>query len=376
MTRPLVHFTEGTTFGGAEQVLLTTLAGLDRRRWQPVLAYHPAPGLAPMLARAQQLDVRLWPQPPIGDRHALQWVPLLVRALRTTVRPAVFHAHLNWPLACRYQLVAAALAGVPAVVATEHLFQDVPWRRSRLVQRVVALGVDRYITVSYDLARRIQQTFGFPAHKISVVHNGIPLAPFAQPPDLALRAALVGATERPIVLTVARLHEQKGIEYLLQAAHTVPDALFAIAGDGPHRAVFEAQAQTLGVTERVRFLGHRDDVAALLRSCDLFVLPSQQEGLPLSVLEAMASGKPVIATAVGGTGEAVVDNDTGLLVPPADPAALAHAISTLLHDPALAQHLATRGRVRVQQDFSAHTMITRITAIYDELLDGREERYA
>lgn len=375
MTRTVVHFAEGTTFGGAEQVLLTILAGLDRRRWQPLLAYHPAPGLAPMLECAQQLDIRVWPMPPIEDRHALQRVPLLVRALRA-VRPAVFHAHLNWPLACRYQLVAAALARVPAVVATEHLFQDVPWRRSRLVQRVVALGVDRYITVSHDLARRIQDTFRFPAHKIAVVHNGIPLAPFAQPADAAVRAQLFGVTERPVVLTVARLHEQKGIQFLLEAARLLPDALFAIAGDGPHRPVFEAQAHALGVHNRVRFLGYREDVAVLLANCDLFVLPSQQEGLPLGVLEAMASGKPVIATAVGGTGEAVVDGDTGVLVPPADPAALAHAIGTLLRNPALAQRLAARGRACVQQEFSAETMVGRITTIYDQLLRAREVPHA
>ena len=117
--------------------------------------------------------------------------------------------------------------------------------------------------------------------------------------------------DRPIVLTVARLDPQKGHRYLLAAATEVPEAVFALVGEGGERAALENQARTLGVAERVRFLGHRDDVPELLAACDLFVLPSLYEGLPLSVLEAMAAAKPVVATAIDGTTEAVVHEVTG-----------------------------------------------------------------
>src|SRR5262249_44896941 len=151
----------------------------------------------------------------------------------------------------------------------------------------------------------------------------------------ALRAALMGSTDRPIVLTAARLAEQKGLCYLLKAAALLPQAMFVLAGEGPERAVLEAQAAELGLNKRVLFLGHRHDVPDLLACCDLFVLPSLFEGLPLSILEAMAAKKPVIASAVGGNNEVIVHGETGLLVRPADPAALASAIQAILSDPDL-----------------------------------------
>ena len=125
------------------------------------------------------------------------------------------------------------------------------------------------------------------------------------------------------------------------------------------------------MSNRVIFLGYRDDVCDLLSSCDLFVLPSLFEGLPLSVLEAMAAGKPVVATAIGGTDEAVVHGETGLLVPPANPAALAKAMRMVLSDHVMSRRLGAAGRARAHQEFSTETMVQRITKIYGELLESR-----
>ena len=138
------------------------------------------------------------------------------------------------------------------------------------------------------------------------------------------------------------------------------------------RASLEAQARSLGVERRVRFLGHRDDISDLLADCDVFVLPSLYEGLPLSILEAMSAGKPVIATQIGGTDEAVIAGETGLLIPPADPAALAAAILTLLEDQPLAKRLASDGLARVEQEFSAIKMVQQVIDVYDELLEKHE----
>jgi glycosyltransferase involved in cell wall biosynthesis len=176
--------------------------------------------------------------------------------------------------------------------------------------------------------------------------------------------------ERPIILTLARLDKQKGHPYLLRAAVQVPDALFLLAGDGPERAGLENLVQQLGIAGRVLFLGYRQDIADLLKICDMMVLPSLYEGLPLSILEAMAAGKPVIATNIGGTNEAVIDGQTGLLVPPADPPALAAAIRKLIENPLLAGKLAAAGKEQVQREFSVETMICRVTQVYDEILDA------
>ena len=373
MTRTVVHFTDSAAFGGAEQALLHVLAGLDRRRWRPVLFHHPEPGLAPLLEEARRLDVELRAVPlmPLGSRGAAR-APQFIRALQAA-RPAVFHAHLTWPLACKHGLTAAILARVPAIVATEQLFVEAAYSRTtRIQQRLIAKGVHCYIAVSREVARRLRQAFRMPEHKIKVVHNAIPLDSFDRPANSALRAILAGPAERPIVLTTARLDRQKGLCYLLKAAALVPEALFVLAGDGPERASLEAQAHQLGMDDRIVFLGYRQDISDLLASCDLFVLPSLFEGLPLAVLEAMAAGKPVIATAIGGTDEAVVPGETGLLVPPADPGALAEAIRALLSDPARAQRLAARGKDRAHREFSAATMVQRITHIYDEALGLRE----
>jgi glycosyltransferase involved in cell wall biosynthesis len=190
---------------------------------------------------------------------------------------------------------------------------------------------------------------------------------FERPGDTKLRSKFRGAVERPIVLTIARLEEQKGIRYLLEAAARVPEALFVLAGEGSERGRLEAQARKSGLEDRIIFLGYREDIADLLASCDLFVLPSLFEGFPLAILEAMAAGKPVITTAIDGNDEAIVEGETGLLVPPANPAALSEAIRSLLANPNRARALAMHGKARVQRHFSAQTSTAKVTQIYDEL---------
>jgi glycosyltransferase involved in cell wall biosynthesis len=374
MIRTVAHFIESTEFGGTEQALLHVLAGLDRCQWRPVLFHHPEPGLELLLDRLRELDVNVHVVPRMKGKDGILRMPKFLRELRRE-RPSVFHAHLNWPLACKVELVSAALARIPAVVATVQLFDNVPLRASLYVQqRLVATGVDRYIAVSHHVARKLCQTYGLPANKVTVIHNGIFLSPFVRPADTELRAKLGATNGRPIVLTLARLDQQKGHRYLLQAVPLVPDALFVFAGDGPERASLEAQARQLGLNDdRILFLGYRRDTPDLLACCDLFVLPSLFEGLPLSILEAMAASKPVIASAIGGNDEAVIHEETGLLVSPENPAALAQAIQRLLSDRPLAARLAATGKAQVQKKFSAEAMVQRVTEIYEQILCNSEE---
>jgi len=364
--RTLCYFTDTTEFGGAEQSLLNLAAQLDRGRWQPRLLYHPAPGLEPLLCGARKLELELCPVPRLPEGLVgARRVPALAARLRRW-RPDVFHAHLIWPLACKFGLLAAILARVPAIVATEQVFVQFKLDRSiYLQQRLVAAGVGRYLPVSRDLARRLRQRLPIPEHKLQVIYNGIP-------PETFQRGAAATPSQpgqrRPVVLTVARLNSQKGLPYLVEAAAQVPEAQFWLAGDGPERGALEAQANSLGLGDRIQFLGFRADIAALLEQCDVFVLPSLYEGAPLSILEAMASGKPVVATDIGGTNEVVVPDDTGLLVPPADAAALAGAIRAVLADPARARRLGLAGQARVTALFSAAGMARQVTQVYDELL--------
>lgn len=366
--RTVVHFTDSSGFGGAEQALLILMAGLKRQGWRSVLMYHASPGIAPLIEGVTELGVELWPVPrmPDGLQGARRVWPFS-RELRAR-RPDVFHAHLTWPLACKFGLVGAIIARVPAIVATVQLYVEFPLDASIFVQqRLIAAGVGRYVAVSHEVARRLIRKLRWPARKVQVIRNCVSAA--AHDPNCAHPIERAG---RPVVLTVARLDEQKGHRYLLEAAAQVPEAQFVLAGDGPLRASLEAQTRSLGVEERVKFLGYRSDIADLLADCDVFVLPSLYEGLPLSILEAMSAGKPVIATQIGGTDEVVIAGETGLLVPPANPTALAAAIRSVLTDRSLAQRLASAGRARVEQEFSAARMIQQVIDVYDGLLAKHE----
>jgi glycosyltransferase involved in cell wall biosynthesis len=155
----------------------------------------------------------------------------------------------------------------------------------------------------------------------------------------------------------------------------VPDTTFVFAGDGPLLDPLQAQARALQLGDRAIFLGYRQDVPELLAACDIFVLPSLFEGYPLSVMEAAAAGRPIIATDVGGTDEVIQSGENGLLVPPADPHALALAIRGLLVDKGRAVRLANAARLRAQTQFSADTMCLKTVAIYEEVLASRRLRY-
>jgi glycosyltransferase involved in cell wall biosynthesis len=288
----------------------------------------------------------------------------------------VFHAHLPYQFSARHALVAAAAARIEGVVATLQLFADTPAAvRLDLRQRILARCAGRYIAVSAHVAERGRDRLGWPPERVRVISNAIEVERFSHvQPDSRLRDELAGAPDSRIVLVPARLVEQKGHRHLLEAAGDVPStAVFVLAGEGPEREPLQGYARELGVEDRVRFLGRRKDMPELLAVSDLVVLPSLYEGLPLSVLEAMGARRPVIATDIGGTNEAIVDGVTGLLVPPANPIALAAAVRRLLDDPGLAAVLADAGWRRVAERFTAATMAARVTSTYDELLE-RDKR--
>jgi len=363
-----VHFVDSEEFGGAEQAILTLLEGLDSSRWELELAHHPSAALAPLVDGAHALGVGTWTVPALHPGlTGLRRIPRFVSELRRR-RPAIVHFHLTWPLACQYALAGAYIARVPSVVATVQLYVDVDLsRRAMWQQRMLTHAVDRYFAVSHDLRRRLTNELAWPDRKIEVVHNAVFTRGAAEAAPAGLRAELVGDSPAALVLVPARLHEQKGHRYLLEAAAELPGVHFALAGDGPERAGLEAQARHLGLEARVSFLGYRDDVDALLSVCDLVVLPSLYEGLPVSLLEAMAARVPVIATRIGGTDELVTSGRTGLLVEPRDPAALAGAIRSLLDDPARAAQLADRAFHVVQEQFSAEATSGRVNEVYRQL---------
>lgn len=369
MARSTFFYTDSRVLGGAENAMFMLLESLDREEWEPTLLLDEAPEPDPLAARAAELGVpvRRVPAMPLGIAGARR-VPAMAAMLRRE-RPAIFHAHLSWPLAAKYPLAAAALARAPGVIATVQLIPEFRLERSSFLQlRALSRGVDRYIAVSNDIAGELVERFRWPAAKVEVVHNAVDIERFDVEAPPGLRDRLIGGNGRPLVLTLGRLDEQKGYPVLLEAATLLPDVVFALAGEGPERSSLQALAGRLGVAERVRFLGHRTDIPQLLAASDVFALPSLYEGTSLAVLEAMAARRAVVSSAIGGTEELIDDGVSGLLVPPGDAPALADALGRLLEDPGLRESLAARARKRVETSFTRRAMADRVTAIYERVL--------
>lgn len=368
MTRTVFAYTDSEAFGGAEQALAILLNGLAGSGWRPTLLHSGAPGLDPLLAAVAPAGVtdRIVARMPEGLGGAAR-AGGLIRLLRAE-RPDVFHAHLTWPFACKWALAAAAVARVPAVLGTAQLYVDVPMGLSRRVQlNVLGRGVDRIIAVS-EWTRESFAALGWPARRIVVIPNAVAVETFAGPADPQVRRSLDDGSGRPIALVPARLELQKGHRYLLEAARLLPGVRFACVGEGELRDELTTEAVRLGVADRVDFLGFRRDMGALLRACDLVVLPSLQEGLPLALIEAMAAGRAVVATDIGGTRELVLGGETGILVRPEDPEALARAIEDVLGDPGLMERLASAGQRRAFDHFSAGAMVEAVAREYERVL--------
>jgi glycosyltransferase involved in cell wall biosynthesis len=377
MTYTVVYYIDSDNFGGAEKVLFNLIKGLDRKTWQPALAYHPAAGISNFIDQIRELDVETIPVPVIGGYEDLKNMRRFTKIVAER-RPDIFHANLNWPLACSYGIISAFLARAKTIIATQHLYEKIGSRRYDLMQKVVSLLVNRYIAVSNDVSAQLKRDIPF-GGKVDVVHNGICINAFEERESENFERILPGiasdrGNRKPVVLTVGRLVKQKGHRYLLRAIAKVPGADFVFAGDGPERKDIEKEIGSLGIGGRVHLLGHRDDIPELLGSCDIFVLPSLFEGHPLSIMEAMAARKPVVASNIRGVDEIITSGETGCLVPPANPDALAAAIQGLIDDPDKANEMASAGNKKVAAEFSSSVMVKNTTAIYLEFMTGRRHK--
>lgn len=377
-SRAVLHLLTNRTFGGAEEHALSILTAIREFGFDPCLA-APNALIAAMEPRLSAAGVKCLPLEFSSRIDVLSGARLLRFLRRENIE--IMHCHLF--ISSLLGAGVARMAGVGTVLETCH--GPEVWRMGKglrgsfWVDRQVGRLVDKYIAVSHAAERHLVANKRVPKNKIRVIHNGRDLDRFAPGNErrrAATRAAL-GLGDEPVILTMARLDEQKGHRHLIDAiAILAPRRLKLVtlfAGDGPLEQSLRAQCAALGLTDRVRFLGYRRDVPELLEAADLIVLPSLYEGLSLSTIEALAAGRPMVATAVDGTPEVVIHERTGLLVPPANPVAMAAAIERLLDDPALAARLASDGRKFVNENFAVQRQIEQTAALYSELTGlGRE----
>lgn len=366
----ILHLVTLSDWGGAQACVYALARGL-RGVYDPTVGCAPG---GPLVTRLRRAGVRVVELPVLTRTPHLLADPaalvLLARWLRRE-RFALVHCHST--KAGLLGRLAARAAGVPAIVFTAHAWPFLegwsPLIRAgtTLVERGLARISGAIICVAEHVRREaLSLGIGRPA-QLHVVYNGVD-------PQVWLAEQNGGGgirEDRCTVVAVGRLKSPKDQATLIEAWRRLsgPHRLF-LAGDGPLRRTLEDLVQRRGLTGRVEFLGRRDDVPALLRHADIFVLSSLREGLPLVVLEAMMSALPVVASNVGGIGEAVVHDRTGLLVPPRDPAALAAALRRLLEDAALRRRLGAAGRDRALGHFTSEHMLTKTAALYDRVLSG------
>ena len=357
----LVVSNHGAIVGGGELSLMDLLRGLDRDRWAPVLVV-PEEGEVAARARDLELPVHVIPLPSL--RRPGLTVARSVKALARLARAAdAALIHGNGSRAMDYAGVAGRLAAQPVLWHVRVADSD------GLVDRALGALASLIIATSRAVAHRFTRARG----KVRLVPNGLDLKRFApRPPSAFLRAALGVPPSAPVAVSVGRHVPEKGYRHLVNAAalveRTRSGVHWILVGDGELRSGLEAQARRLGLASGVHFTGSRDDVADVLALADVFVLPSESEGFGRVLVEAMAMGRPVVATTVGGIPDVVVDGATGLLVAPADPAALADAVRALLDDPARAAALGAAGRARAESTFSLGAHVDAVERVYDEVL--------
>jgi glycosyltransferase involved in cell wall biosynthesis len=273
--------------------------------------------------------------------------------------------------------LAAAAGNRAALVATSHNWPSrlMSMRAYAVVDRLALRRFDKVVVVA-DAVAQILRRSGVAAEKVEFIPNGVDLDRFHGPvPALRNEMSLAGV---PVVGYVGRLVAEKGGVTLLRAAQRVlaaqPQAKFVLVGEGPARQGWEALARELGIAESVVFAGARNDMPEVYASFDMMVLPSEIEALPMCLLEAMAAGKPVIATRVGAVPRLIANAQTGLLLEPGDISSLAKAILRLLESPDLARRLGENGRERVARHFSAQQMAKNYIGTYQQVLASRGDR--
>lgn len=290
--------------------------------------------------------------------------------------PDVVHINLPFSYAAQYTAGAlvARLGGARCVVTTEHLPMFPPMRLRGRLRRWLTHGVDRVITLTRSNEDDLVGRHGLDRAKIRIVPNGVTEpGPLASESRTAARAALGAGPDDVLFLHIAALTERKGHRFLFDALASLPSNGWhvALVGDGEEAAELEARAETLGLRERITFAGWHRDAAPLIRAADVVLLPSRVEGMPLTLLEALACGCPAVATRVYGVPEIYGETSAALLVDYGDVPALATALDLLVRDAKRRQAMGRAARELYEQEFTASRMAARTIAVYHEALDAR-----
>jgi glycosyltransferase involved in cell wall biosynthesis len=356
----LVAYTDARAeWGGADMALANLIGALDESISVTVVGVNQE--IIGKIA-ATRPDAPIHLLPAVRNKWDARGSLAHLRAIRR-LRPDVLHANLRTPWSCQYAISAGILTPGVKTVAVQQVSAPPEKRSQVLLNRLNFKRLDAHVAVSRATASKIEDWASLPPNSLRVIYNGIDDP--SPPPSPVPRVA-----GGPIIGSVGRLNPQKGYEFLLRALPSIPEATVVLVGDGEQRGELERLASELGVSDRVTFAGWHPDPLPWLPSFDVFAMPSMWEGFPRAGVEAMLARLPVVASRVDGIPEGVADGETGILVPPADPEALADALNALIAKPDQRQRMGELGRRRALEEFSLEKSVREFQSLYSELIDG------
>ena len=370
---------DGLGMGGAERLTIPYLRYLANEGFRPRVCVLQERQGNPFAKALTQMGIPV-DRVPVNYLRDLTAIPRLVRYLRTH-RTTLVHTQLEFSNTLGN--IAAKLLRLPSL-CTLHTI-DEPARGTNTSRRLNVMlwslryFCDRVITVSEELRKHHLALSKAAPGSVITLYNGIDQSPYRKldkEKRAAVREELGIPLAAPLMLTVAVLREPKGIQYMLEAMpiilQAIPEAYYLIVGDGTYRSALEQISDNLNISGRVIFAGYREDIPGLLSTSDVFVLPTLTEALPTVLAEAMATGLPIIASAVGGIPEMVDDQINGILLPPKDSKKLAAACIRVLGNPREAHEMGTKGRVIAATKFDIQEQARHLGLVYEELLKANE----
>ncbi len=365
--RKVLFFSDAPYEGGAERYI-EYLIGCFPDHWKVSVVARERRDLDAWATRLARMGARI-----VRSRDTTRGLLGAFWRLVRSERPDVVHLNLPHSYSAFYSVVAplARLAGARSVVSTEHLTMIAPMRLRGCLRRAMTRAIDRIITISESNRRDLTERHRLPADRVRVVFNGVP-APEAASSEAvrAMRDELGVRGTEVLIAHLGALTERKGHRLLLAAAARLSDMTWRMAfvGEGEERAALQQAARELGVLDRVVFAGHREDIGVVLGATDVLVLPSRLEGMPLVLLEAMALGRPAIATTVYGVPEIYGGTEAAILVPYGDVEALVGALRRLVGEPRTRARMGEAGRKLFAERFTAQRMAMETLGVYEEVL--------
>jgi len=360
----VIHLVEELTIGGLEKILTTIVLNLDKKKYNvSVWCLREGGFFADKLVK-EGIDVKILH---ISTSRNPLSIYKLYRFLKSH-KFDIIHTHAY--SAGTIGRMSAFLAGVPVIISHNHSVYDYYGKFYNLVEWFLSLITDRVICISEVVNGFANKTQRINSKKLITIHNGIDdVCDLTEKSSSDLKKELGIPINHPVICTISHMEEHKGLKYLLEAASLLlqskNDVSFLLVGEGVLKKELKILCADLKIEKNVIFAGEQSDISEILSLSDIFVLPSLREGLPLTILEAMACGKPVIATNVGGIPEIVKDGENGILVYPKDPETLYMAMNELLGDREKREKMGRIGKRVCDESFRTKTMVEKVEDLYD-----------